>query len=403
MRISRRLLLTTLCIGLLAALLLPLAVSAPGGGKGKPGTEEPPPPPPLPPIQYTIQLFDFPFDGEGYIYGKNNSGQIVGFQIFGFDDTTTYRAWMYDPQLNPDSAVDLNDIDIIGVPDGYVIGAALDINESGLVVGFLQLPDDSTTESRRGYILDTNTWILWTLPDNEPAYSFAQRINDDGLVLGGYDEINDAGFLVQGGAYVYNLSTDSLRFLNLGGASNRDMCLNNSSGERPAQVVSSWFGGTTLLRVTLPDSTEVLSVDAPDLERVSARGLNDVGTICGFLSQRVATKGKQTETRSRAFRYTDSVQVLPANPTGSSGATDINSSGDVVGGQYLYHDSWEWVDLDNLVTGSPEALAIWFSSSPEVQWICDRDQTGFGMVIGHLRQSDGSEIGFLAVPSSLTP
>jgi hypothetical protein len=402
---KRRRFFDTLTAALLAVLigtvLAAPAMAQGNSGKNKDkddgGTEEPVE---LPPIEYQVQLFEFPADGSGSIFGANNLGQVVGFN---FNRATNgYRAWLFDATLDPQQAVDLNSLPIKGVPDGYVIGAALDINDWGFAVGFLQLDGDETTESRRGYVLDTITWSMQTFPEEEePAHSFALKINEDGLVLGAYDWIDEDGRVFREGTYLYDPAQDAFTFPYLPGIDNRSMALNNATDTRAAQIAGHERGSISLprrmLRLTLPNALEIIDLHE-DSTRSRFYGLNDAGTMCGTISLDVSTHPRKQEIVTYPFRYNQSLELLPVPPSGGSNAFDINSAGDIVSSYHVYHDDWGYVSADDVVVGSPETMERWFAGRGEIKLLGDRNASDFGLLVGTLYESDGSA-GFVLVPA----
>jgi len=393
-----------LLVVLIAAVLATSAMAQGNSGNNKNkdkddgGTEEPVEPD-LPPIEYQIQLFDPPSNEHLNIQGSNNLGQVVGFT----HGENGFRGWLYDSNVDPDAAIDLNIMSITGVPEGYVIGAALDINDLGFAVGFLQLDGDTTDESRRGYLLDTNTWIMQTFPEgDEPAYSFALKINEDGLVLGGYDWFNEDGFRFTDGLYLYDPVEQSLTFPDLEGKriNNRSLDLNNSLEGRPAQVAGhEWGSGSApkkILRLTLPDFLEVIDL-SEDATRTTFAALNDAGTMCGDISFDLSTHPRKREIVTYPFRYNQLLELLSVPPSGG-GAYDINSAGDIVTSYHVYHDDWEYVSVDDVVTGDTETMVRWFAGRFEIAMLGDRNASDFGLLVGTLYESEGNA-GFVLVPT----
>ena len=407
MRISRRLLLTTLCIGLLAALLLPLAVSAPGGGKGKPGAEEPPPPP-LPPIEYQIKYF-FPPTPSLFsnLNDMNNWGDCVGY----YETADGERhAWLYNSTIdrnNPNTAIDLNDIGAVGVPDGCIIASAVGINDFGAIVGYVTLLGDLAV--RRGYVLDTSVDPpeFSLLPDNDESWvdTYARRINENGDILGSFQRADGTW-----GAYLFNpglygpADTD-VEVIDVNLRSLQAVDLNNPSEAVPAEVVGTVEGDVAFV-YTRGIGIEFLPYDRP----VFSAYINDAGTICGSIVDEVEVKfhGNKTELVKQRFLFRDSGTLKIFNDSGDDGlknrATGINSQGTILTwGGFVYQDDWGFVDVDSLVTGTEDDVIEWFSGggmggNPKFN---DVGPLGFGQVAGTMGFSDGSRGFFILTPKEI--
>ena len=87
----------------------------------------------------------------------------------------------------------------------------------------------------------------------------------------------------------------------------------------------------------------------------------------------------------------------------------INSSGDALGSligfdnAFVYTDEHGLIELDDLVVGTAEDLAIWFESRRNLAGaINDRDQTGFGQICGTtvtlVHQGPSINLAFLLTP-----
>ena len=122
---TRRRFLGTLTAALLAALMIGNG-SALAQGKGKK--------PPKddggggggivtvqPPMRYWINSFSMPADhnGQGGLsYQMTSSGVVIGDYL---DLNGARQPYVYDPSIDPDSAVNLNAFGIVGIPEGWRI------------------------------------------------------------------------------------------------------------------------------------------------------------------------------------------------------------------------------------------------------------------------------------------
>lgn len=171
---------------LLAAMMLTLALATTGfawppDGKGKPGSEEPPPePPPLPPIEYVPTFFSAPAGTDrATLNDYNETGIAVGRCLTPDGDE---HGWIYDVDSMTGVAVDLNDLDISGLDNGWYIACASGVSNNGLVVGYV-LPEDGPA-GRTGFVLDLVTMVIHPLPDAAWTDTYARKVNDNGDLLG---------------------------------------------------------------------------------------------------------------------------------------------------------------------------------------------------------------------------
>lgn len=374
---------------LVAAAFIAIVTSSLSVMAGKPAP--PPPPPPVPKMR--IQFFDVPNpSGDKFAIGMNNQGQVVGVYS---TSTGEEHAFLYDPEVNPTMAVDLNDL--VDAPEGWVIAKAYDINELGVVVGRLNSISDSTIA--RGFVCD-----LWAtpptvqlLPDTAWSYAYAYRINEHGDVLGRFKTTAGIGQYVyhmgpagEADAAVTILSTNE----RLAGA------INNPVGSRDTQVLGQDLATGVPYRWTRGKGFEYLT----QLGTCGVYDMNDSGTICGWSKITTTTgsgKFAQTNVYNLPMRYTTSLQTLSGGLDGDY-ASCINSSGDVVTSwDRLYSDLWGFRTLNNLIDPADPNAAAWNSKS---NLFCtglnDRDETKCGQVMGSIWWADGTEKFFLLTPTS---
>lgn len=355
---------------------------------------KPAPPPPLPPVRYQIQFWDVPNPaGGGQINGMNNLGQAVGYYYL---PDGARHAFLYDPAVDPDTAIDLHDvISLLGggtLFPGWVAASGIDVNDFGVIVGSLvPASDPSDPNFRKGFVLDTATWTVSPLPDDDWSYSFPNAINENGDIAGRYrrpDGTWDAYFMpADGGATLL-----------LGSVQDTRIYLNNPSGARSAQVAGELSNGTPF-RWTTGTGVEIISgINSPSVE-----GLNDSGTICGSTYTKV---GKGSSARY-PYRYNTSLQVLSS---GKGYARSINSAGDLLNlgpwdlhegmdTQRLYYDAWGFLNPDNLIDTTDADSTRWFARKRfGLSHLTDRDATTFGTICGQLTDMDDSSSFFLLTP-----
>ena len=397
----------TIRMGLCGALVLSCLTGG-SEGKGKPdkGGDT------TPPVQYAIRFLDVAGTESSYLTAMemNNSGQVVGYYFLpedGLDGKLDFNfAFLYDPALDDSNdpfgqAIDLNDLEFdvdYGVPAGWVIAAAAGINDRGDIVGAIRPADSIYGEApRRGCVIDMNASPprLHVIPDQEFSIrTWAWRINEDGDILG-QGEVNGRThhYLYNPGWYGnppswyedfpatagnYLLLSDRLldSQLNLGG---------------PAVVGQDELGIFRILPWTG-------SIERPGIEG-GIWDINGAGTFCGYGKFEVQVRKNRTELSTWPFLF-DSEPILAEPRSGRAKA--INAQNDLLvytgigtsnSGWYLDHSDYGLFQLDDLITGSPEDVAFWFSESPgEIIDLNDRGITAegaeisanhFGQILGH--------------------
>jgi probable HAF family extracellular repeat protein len=369
------------------------------GGKPKP----PPPPPPPPPVLYGIQFWTTPEPYSAFdIYGTNNLGQVVGRSWV--PGTRPDHGFLYDPWTDLDSAVDLNTLDIAGIPEGWKIRSAIGINDDGVIVGSLEKTD--LTVTRMGFILDTQASPLtMEVPPNPPSsYWLCHKINNSGDVLVAYKDDATGAW----GAKIYHWTTGQW-----GPDAGVDVVLSDYSWalSNNGQVALQVVDGTNFgLACRWTPSTGTLEPIRNGQYNAVAYGINDVGTVCGSVGAYVpAQRGKgKGASGTYPFRYATSLEVL-WDGSGMS-ANAINSDGDLLWGQgpwttvkyYVYQDtSQSFYDVDSLIDPNDATdAAIWCTRTGGIPaGITNRiGTTGFGQIVGMISLADGSQLGYLLTP-----
>jgi hypothetical protein len=394
-------------IGLCGVLVLSCLTGV-SDGKGKPdkGGDT------TPPIQYEIRFLDIAGSESSYMSAMemNNSGQVVGYYFHsedGLDGKLDFGfAFLYDPALDDPSnpvghAIDLNYLEFnanYGVPDGWVIGGANGINNRGDIVGVLRPTDSKYGEGpRRGCVIDMNASPpeLHLIPDQAfSSRAWAWRINEDGDVLGSGDVdgkthhyLYNPGWYGNAPAWFENFPATTGNFLVL---SDRwiDSQLNLVG---PAVIGQDELG---IFRI----APFAGSIERPDIDG-GVWDVNGAGTFCGFGKFEVRVGKKRTELSTWPYLY-DTAPIL-VEPQYSR-AKAINAQNDLLvytglgtqtGNWYLNHSDHGLFQLDDVITGTPEDLAFWFSAHPgEIIDLNDRDVAAegaevsanhFGQILGY--------------------
>lgn len=351
-----------------------------------------------PTVRYEIVLFQLPNDSISsmLINDVNNLGQVVGWYLDDFGQ----KACLYDPAIDPSPAIDLNSIGLV-MPEGYEqyrLASAVAINDHQVVVGYLA----DAEENRVGYALDlgAETPVIDLLPDLQLAYSYGSQINENGDILGVYEDADGVrmAYLFNPGYYdgdavirelrngiPLDFSDDIPASLALLGDRTPWFKLNNPSNGRPAQIGGVNSNGV-LFRYTVGDA---VSEEFPEIEPYwdnDFSGINDHGTFCGLAIVPVEGGKGRNATSIEPFRYDTALEVLPIDAKYVIGTpADINNSGDMISGRYVYFDEWGWLDIDVLVDGTDADLTAWFSGSPGMRAMSDRltSDTG-GYITGRL-------------------
>jgi|GEM_PF-6979867 len=355
--------------------LIILAVSQQEAFSGKPK-----PPPPPPPVLYEVQFWSVP-NGNPIIDSINNRGQVVGWYSTA---SGSQHAFLYDPAFNPTSAIDLNSI--VAAPSGWVVASAVDINDQGVIVGYLETTDGAQAT---GFILDITeaTPALHPLPTQGSTNSWGRRINEYGDVTGVYERADGTW-----GAYVYNLLTNTVVDLNITSLGTISIEINNPTQTHDTQVCLQLHNGSAFgipLRWTRGHGFEQI----PGTNTL-VDSINDSGTVCGS-----TYSGKPS--RQYAFLYPTSLQILTAV---SGGAHCLNSAGDFLNSPNVYHSTRGLLSIGNLIdTSDPDGARLISVTGGSVggQVMNDRiPGADFGQIAGMTQLSNGSWLPYLLTPKA---
>jgi hypothetical protein len=373
------------------------------GNKPQPPQPPPPPPPPqLPDVRYRIHFPALPADGYGtYVKHMNNFGFVAGWYTFDNGVENGQKAFIYNPVT--DQMVDLNTVVTAGLPAGWRISSAVDINDRLVVVGYIELVGSDPIQTRP-FAMDLGMAnpVVDLLP---VAQGFntqgAIQINENGDILGFYKNSPGAGsHFWTFNPNLYGAPSNRVRpdgspldmssmipdAVPIGAyGSNPDhFALNNPVGSRPAQVAGNLIS-QDVFQYTLGDANPEFF---PEL--YEAYGMNDAGTLSAsvFISVKGRWQGYYANCRYNPA-WPEPLEVLPQGDGVPSGA--INASGDLLfGNGDIYRDDWGgYVNVDDLIVGTGEDLALWSSRLGTISARDMNDRAG---------QSDSGQIcGYIGV------
>jgi hypothetical protein len=340
-------------IGLLALNGLAAPPDGKGkGGGGDGGGEDPP----TQPFKYAIDLIDVP-PGWDSVGGQsiNENRQIVGSGSITLEDGSSLtRPFLYDPMLGS-AAIDLNTI-ATGVPEGWSIRQAIQINSSGHIAGWIQ--QDGADELTIAPIVINELGVVDELPDpGGDNFAASTGINDLGDVVVTYRR-QDGTF----GAYVYN-PWELKGPIDLG--LNDTFIGPNFKINNLLQVFGE-NGEAQIFRATIDPTYSEFSLEIIDTvtdqttgETATILSLNEAtpwGLFCGSAEVLVPVNKKRFVTERRAFVYDGEFRTLPQL---GDRATTMNDSGDVAYGGDILDEGLV------LPSGADQALRIVDLLDPE--------------------------------------
>ena len=374
-------------ISLLLSVVLTVSAQAGKNGKGKPGGGDPPPPPPLPPVEYQVTHISLPYPADtsaSHLNDFSDSGMAVGnYNTLAHER----RAWLYDP-FNPFSAVDLNDLPIIGL-EGWVIHSAVGVNNNGLVVGYASPTGDPV--DRQGVVIDLVSMEMFALPDTGWGWTdtYARKVNDNGDILGTFWRGDGTQ-----GVYLYNpglrdveAADDDLEIIDVVVIGGDIFDLNNPLPGVPTQIVGTAADGSICEYTrggAVSYRTDVLADSVVSLQ------VNELGDIAGNGTITVQVRKNKIERTNVLYRDTGVEEYLEMPNGGVTGLTNdgtvLTNSGD------LYVDGWGWVDVHLLIApAGPTSLG----NNPKINNV---GLPGFSQIAGNV----GAEL-YVLTPVLITP
>jgi hypothetical protein len=284
------------------------------------------------------------------------------------------------------------------------------INDLGVIVGEARNPDGA----RIGFLIDS----LSTVPAIEviPAIGtdyYARRINNFGDVVGRafYTDGTTDAFVHNSGIHNTIYGSDlSYAPTRMGfSAVNGGLHINNSR----EVLVRDDGNGSSWYRYNLV-SDSFTTQPFPNQGVGYFNALNDNGQVCGAIPGSVSGNGRnRIVTPDKACRYSGTDVEWEADLDEDSFGGALNNSGDVVGTLgnpldlncgFVYRNEIGLIRLDDLVEfGSQDDSITWQNWFVDPQDISDRNETGFGTIIGRLYGGGESGPGFVLVPTQIAP
>lgn len=364
-----------------SALTVPCLAAKGGKGGGKPGGGDPPPI-----VNYQCTQIPVPGDyssGTPWPRTINDQGEVVGHYYT--DDPGGNQPYYYDLNSGVNYLTNLNDLSFnpdFGLPEGWYLYVATDINNRGDISGALAKTDDP--QQLQGFVLELRPDEgglprLHTIPDDPWTHTYASRINDAGNVLGRGAATQSYTYQapVHGAVGDSQVSVLPMEFDAFYGF------LNNAS---PAQVLT---GDAQLY--SLGDSA------ATELGPMRTDNFNDLGMFVG--AQSVATRGHKTA--YQGYLYIDGqIEALPELEF----AKGLNNSTDIVGretsgDEILLHRDLGTIALqaDTVVTFSSDVdRSRWNSVEKDLWLVSERGIAGIDPAVADFPYIVGTTFGGLA-------
>jgi hypothetical protein len=318
------------CHWLLIAIVA-WGLSAEFAAAQKPRKNSPPPPPP--PVYYQVQFYTVNTPGALKLYNTdtNNVGQTVGafsIDLNGDGVADGNRAYLYDPAVNLDCAVNLNDI-VLGIPAGSIIRSAQAINETGLIAAFL-VPTDGSDLRRQAVVIDLNqnTPMLYSIPDSHlTVHSTPGDVNVWGDVVVRYKLANGSF-----GNYRCNFNVITKTF-----SVPEDLKVTTSGFQLPrinnaGDIVGAL--GNAGIGLQYHEDAYRIKRGTSTIEMLADRtplALNEAGAFTGYAT---VTSDKNRYITS-AFVQDTSLRLF--EDTFYNQGRDLNEDGDVLRTHHLYH------------------------------------------------------------------
>ncbi|XZE35497.1 hypothetical protein SH501x_000995 [Pirellulaceae bacterium SH501] len=334
--------------------------------------------------KFKIQYWDIPGRvGRAHIKpgGLNNYGQLIGNY---YDANDESRPFLYEPQINPTSAMDLRSI--TEVPEGWEIEGVAGINDNGIIFGRMTSQDPETgLVEKWPFLLDTLADELVAVPIPDlPSQLLSSLPNDlQSLSTSSPIAISNHGDLLfrfsvapgEGYALVFNPWEQTVNYFDQLVFS---VFLGNSL-TGPA-IVGGRYADGSVFRWT-PETGTIENFNLT----MAVFAMNDRGVIAGQFN-------------SRAARL---ITAPPRMFSNSVVAWDVNNSNDLaLSGGILFRDDVGSVTITNYLSGTKADRNRWYSATSNLTLALNDRQpaSGFSQMAGYLTFQDGTQQPYLVTP-----
>jgi len=306
--------LAAVSIGTAGSVIFAAPPEGKGGGKGG-GGDDGGSETTLPPIRYRIAITDLPIPTSFKSYsGLNEIGELVGY--FSMDDGQR-GVFVFNTASGQFTLVEQL-VDLEQLPDGYTLGGALDINDHGVIVGYL-IDSEGSYHPCAIDLLSTAP-VVDLLPSQLGINSVAFKINNAGDILGldmsSSGGAYDIAWTINPGLYgepdgraprtdgvALDLRGEALDVVPTIVGYGPDACdLSEPLAGHPAQVA-----GLDLDRVPFRYTIGTSAVDLyPELtqeKRAYFAGISTSGTFAGQATVVIGKKGNKVETQQVNYRF----------------------------------------------------------------------------------------------------
>ena len=311
----------------------------------------------------------------------NNYGQFVGSY---YDVNGELRPFLYEPQINPTSAVDLRSI--TQVPEGWEIEGVVGINDNGIIFGRMTSQDPETgLVEKWPFLLDTLADELVAVPIPDlPSQQLSSLPNDlQSLSTSSPIAISNHGDLLfrfsvapgEGYALVFNPWEQTVYYLDQLVSS---VFLGNPI-TGPAIVGGRYADGSVFRWTPATGTIENFNLT------MAVFAMNDRGVIAGQFN-------------SRAARL---ITAPPRMFSNSVVAWDVNNSNDLaMSGGILFRDDVGSVTITNYLSGTKADRTRWSSATANLCLALNDRQpaSGFSQIVGYITFQDGSQQPYLLTP-----
>jgi len=278
----------------------------------------------LPPVRYQVQLWTVPGSKSDEPLDMNNRQQTVGSSLRDLDGNGVgdrIIGFLYDPEIDPEIGVDLNEI-VVNIPVGWHIRKASAINDVGQIAAYIEPTGSPSLSVLQAVVIDMNTLLptLEVIPDRGfTVYSVTGNINNFGDVTARYKKADGTW-----GHYVYDGVTKAISDLGVSAANSGSNPQINDNG-----VIIGQLSNGNGYRKSLSGGFETFAGLRP-------HAINEDNAFCGTAA---VTTTRPRATTQYAFVYSTSRTLNKF----SSGANDLNSSLDSI----LVHDRLNHRTLGN--------------------------------------------------------